>query len=96
MGISKLWTDLRQAGLVSEMNGREHEVEIAREVDGLSIAVDVSIWMFQVDLGALLISPASLDILKPFLDGLPAPSLACKYAMLASQKCSMPVLISLA
>lgn len=48
MGISKLWADLRQAGLVSDLNGKEHEIAIAEGVDGLSIAVDVSIWMFQV------------------------------------------------
>ena len=48
MGITKLWADLRQAGLIVELNGKEHEVQIAHEVDGMSVAIDVSIWIFQV------------------------------------------------
>jgi hypothetical protein len=50
MGITKLWADLRQAGLVVELNGKECEKEIAHTVDGLTIAVDVSIWMFQASM----------------------------------------------
>lgn len=50
MGVTKLWADLRQAGLVIDLNGKENETQIAHAVDGMSVAIDVSIWMFQVGL----------------------------------------------
>ena len=49
MGINKLWADLRQAKLIDEIVGKENEPGLAAEVDGLVVAVDVSIWMFQVN-----------------------------------------------
>lgn len=48
MGITSLWANLRQAGIVTDFSGKENEVQIAQAVDGLSVAIDVSIWMFQV------------------------------------------------
>lgn len=50
MGICKLWADLRQAHVVEEVAWKEDELSIAKEVDGLVVAIDVSIWVFQVSL----------------------------------------------
>ena len=50
MGVYKLWDDLRQAGAVVDLAGKECEREIAQTVDGLTIAVDVSIWMVQASM----------------------------------------------
>ena len=50
MGIYKLWDDLRQAGVVVDLAGKDCEREIAQAVDGLTIAVDVSIWMVQASM----------------------------------------------
>ena len=50
MGIYRLWADLREAGLVVDLAGKDCEREIAQCVDGLTIAVDVSIWMVQASM----------------------------------------------
>lgn len=50
MGIPQLWQTLRQAGVVFDLSGKENEVEIAKTVDGLAIAVDVTIWILQANL----------------------------------------------
>lgn len=50
MGIPQLWQTLRQGGAMFDLSGKENEAEIAKAVDGLAIAVDVTIWVLQANL----------------------------------------------
>jgi hypothetical protein len=55
MGVSNLWQVLKAAGLVTQLPspdggglaGRDAALHIARAVDGKTIAVDLSIWLFE-------------------------------------------------
>jgi len=77
MGITHLWAYLRQAGLVVELAGKESEKEIAQTVDGLTVAVDISIWMVQAalqpSLAEVFDSPTA-RVIKVCFDRVSAPS----------------------